>query len=83
MIDQTKGTVKDVVGKAQDAYGGAAGDAATQLEGKVQQAAGKLQKGYGDAMEGLRDAASSNPVATLAVAAGAGFVLGVMWSRRH
>jgi uncharacterized protein YjbJ (UPF0337 family) len=82
MMDQAKGTVKEVVGKAQDAFGGAAGEAATQFEGKVRQAAGKLQKSYGGAAEGLRDAVISNPVAALAVVAGVGFVLGAMWSRR-
>jgi uncharacterized protein YjbJ (UPF0337 family) len=82
MMDQAKGTVKDVVGKAEEAFGGAASDAATQLEGKVRQAAGKLQKSYGDAVDGLRDAASGYPITTLAAVAGVGFLLGVMWSRR-
>lgn len=82
MMDQAKGTVKDVVGKAQDALGGAAGDAATQIQGKARQAAGKVQKSYGEAVDGLRDAATSNPITTLAVVAGVGFFLGVMWSRR-
>jgi uncharacterized protein YjbJ (UPF0337 family) len=82
-MEQAKSTVKDVVGKAQDAFGGATGNGARQLHGKVKQAAGKVQKSYGEAVKGLRDAASSNPIAALAVAAGAGFVLGAIWSRRH
>lgn len=82
MMEQAKGTVKDLAGKAQDAFGGATGDTATQLHGKVQQAAGKVQMSYGEAVEGLRDAATSNPIATLAVAAGIGIVLGAIWARR-
>jgi uncharacterized protein YjbJ (UPF0337 family) len=82
MMDQAKGAVKDVVGKAQDAYGGATGDAATQLQGKIRQATGKLQESYGEAVDGLREQTAANPIATLAVAAGVGFVLGALWSRR-
>lgn len=82
MMDQAKGIAKDVVGKAQDAYGGAVGDVATQVEGKLRQAAGQAQKSYGDALSSFRENALSNPAATLAVVAGVGFLLGVMWSRR-
>ena len=87
MMEQAKGTVKDVVAKAQDAIAEAAGDAAAQMQKRARKAAGKmkksLQKSYGEAVEGLRDAATSNPAATLAVVAGIGFLLGVMWSRRE
>jgi uncharacterized protein YjbJ (UPF0337 family) len=82
MMDQAKGTVKDVVGRAQDAFGGAAEDAATQIAGKARQAAGKAQQSYGQAIVGLRDAATSNPIATMAAVAGVGFLLGIIWSRR-
>jgi uncharacterized protein YjbJ (UPF0337 family) len=82
MINQAEGVANDVVGKAQDAYGGATGDFATQLQGKARQAAGKAQKTYGEALSGMRDAAVSSPFATLAAAAGIGFVLGVIWARR-
>ena len=81
-MDQAKGVAKDVVGKAEDAYGGASGDFATQLRGKARQAAGKAQQNYGETLASVRDMAVSNPVASLAVAAGIGFMLGVMWTRR-
>jgi ElaB/YqjD/DUF883 family membrane-anchored ribosome-binding protein len=48
----------------------------------MHQAAGKLQRNFGEAVTGLLDAASSNPLATLAVVAGVGFMLGVAWSHR-
>lgn len=82
MLDQAKGVAKETIGKAQDAFGGATGDAATQLQGKVKQGVGKAQRTYGEAVSGFRDAAISNPTATLAVVASVGFLLGVMWSRR-
>jgi uncharacterized protein YjbJ (UPF0337 family) len=82
MLDQAKGIAQDVVGKAQDAFGGAAGDVVTQMAGKVRQGLGKVQRSYGDAVDGFREAAIENPLATLAVVAGVGFLLGVMWARR-
>jgi uncharacterized protein YjbJ (UPF0337 family) len=82
MMNQAKGVANDMAGKAQDAFGQAAGDAAAQLQGKIRQAAGKAQKSFGDALSEFRDAARSNPLATLAVIAGVGFLAGVLWSRR-
>ncbi len=82
MMDQAKGVANNVVGKAQDAFGGATGDVSTQAQGKLRQVAGKAQKNFGDAVSSFQDAALSNPVAALAVVAGVGFLLGVLWSRR-
>lgn len=82
MLDQAKGVANNVVGKAQDAFGGATGDVGTQVEGKFRQAAGKAQKNFGDAISGFQKAAVTNPVAALAVVAGVGFVLGALWARR-
>jgi uncharacterized protein YjbJ (UPF0337 family) len=82
MLDQAKGIAQDVVGKAQDAIGGATGDVGTQAEGKLRQGLGKAQRTYGDAVDGFREAAVENPLATLAAVAGVGFLLGVLWSRR-
>jgi uncharacterized protein YjbJ (UPF0337 family) len=82
MMDQAKGVANNVVGKAQDAFGGATGDMATQAQGKVRQAAGKAQKTFGDALSGFQDAALTNPIAAVAVVAGVGFLLGILWSRR-
>jgi len=49
--------------------------------GKIRQAAGKAQKSFGDAISDFRDAASSNPLATLAVIAGVGLIAN-SWSTR-
>lgn len=82
MMDQAKGAIQDGVGKAQEALGEAAGDVPTQVRGRVRQGAAKVQMSYGEAVSGLRDAATSNPITTMIVVAGVGFLLGVMWSRR-
>jgi uncharacterized protein YjbJ (UPF0337 family) len=82
MLDQATGMAKDVAGKFEDAYGAITGDIGAQAEGKMSQAAGKLQKNFGEAVAAFLDTASNNPVATLAVVAGAGFLLGVIWSQR-
>lgn len=82
MKDQIQGTVQEIGGKIQDAVGGATGDADVQAEGKVRQAAGKIQQSYGEALDSVREAAVTNPIATLAAVAGIGFLLGVLWSRR-
>ena len=82
MQEQVEGAAQEFGGKIQDAVGGATGDAGTQAMGKVRQAAGKLQQSYGDAVDSVREAAADNPIATLAVAVGLGFLLGALWSRR-
>lgn len=81
MLEKAEGTVQNIAGKIQDAVGGATGDTGTQLEGKARQAAGKAQAAYGDALNQVRESAVTNPVATIAIVAGLGFVLGALWAR--
>ena len=80
--DQIKGSIQDVAGKVQDAVGGATGDPGLQLKGKIRQAAGQLQDSYGEAIDSFREKAVENPLTTLALVGGIGFMLGVLWSKR-
>ncbi len=80
--DQIKGSIQDIAGKVQDAVGGATGDPGLQVKGKVRQAAGQLQQSYGEFLDNFRETAVANPLATLAVVGGVGFLLGVLWARR-
>ena len=82
MFEKTEGTLQDIAGRAQDAYGAATGDSAMQMEGKARQAAGRVQQTYGDALNQVREAAVQNPLGTAAAFAGVGFVLGALWARR-
>jgi uncharacterized protein YjbJ (UPF0337 family) len=82
MMENTEGTAQKWAGKAQNAIGEMTGDAATQLEGKARELAGRTQQSYGDALNMVRDFASTNPIATVAVAIGAGLLLGALLSRR-
>jgi uncharacterized protein YjbJ (UPF0337 family) len=81
MFEKTEGTVQNIAGKVQDAFGAATGDGEQQIKGKARQVAGKAQESYGEVLDTVRDAAVSNPLGTLAVVAGAGFILGALWSR--
>jgi uncharacterized protein YjbJ (UPF0337 family) len=82
MFEKTEGTLQDIAGRVQDAYGNATGDTATQMEGKVRQAAGRAQQTYGDVLNQVRESAVQNPLGTAAAFAGVGFVLGALWARR-
>jgi uncharacterized protein YjbJ (UPF0337 family) len=82
MFEKAEGTVQNIAGRIQDAVGGATGDASTQLEGKARQLYGKAQENYGDALNQVRESAVANPVATVAVVAGLGFLLGALWAKR-
>jgi ElaB/YqjD/DUF883 family membrane-anchored ribosome-binding protein len=78
MKNQTRDTIKDAV----DELGEAVGDAATQFQGSVRQVAGKAQENVKEAMAAMSDTLGSSPLATAAIAAGVGFILGMIWSRR-
>ncbi len=54
--DQVKGTVKDAVGKGQEAVGEATGNKKTEAKGLAKQAEGKVQKAVGDAKEAAKNA---------------------------
>lgn len=82
MFEKAEGTLQNIAGRVQDAVGGATGDTSTQVEGKARQLAGKAQQSYGDVLNQVRESAVTNPVGTLAVVAGAGFLLGALWAKR-
>jgi uncharacterized protein YjbJ (UPF0337 family) len=54
--DQAQGTVSDVKGKAQEAWGNVTGNEQDQAEGKGKQVKGDLQKGLGNVKDAVDDA---------------------------
>lgn len=82
MMEKAEGTAQKWVGKAQEAVGDVTGDAGAQIKGKAREVAGRTQECYGEALNMVRESAASNPVATIAVAAGIGFLLGALVTRR-
>ena len=78
-----EGVLHEVEGKVQNTAGTATGDAAAQLSGKAKELRGKAQQLCADTATVARDAVSNNPLGTLAVAVGAGLLLGALWSRNH
>ncbi|MEH3087867.1 MAG: CsbD family protein [Xylophilus ampelinus] len=82
MFEKTEGTIQNIAGRVQDAFGAATGDTGSQLKGKARQVAGDAQSAYGDVLNQVRESAVANPLATVATVAGVAFVLGAIWSRR-
>jgi uncharacterized protein YjbJ (UPF0337 family) len=90
--DTAKGAVTEGVGKVKDAAGGLTGDTSTQAEGKFDQLSGKAQRQFGDTvdeaqdqLEGVVSTIRDYPLAAVGIAAGVGFLLGMLLtpSRRH
>ena len=82
MLEQAQGTVNEIAGKVQGAFGRATDDTATHLEGQARETMGKAQQVYGDALDHVRESAVKNPLGTIAIAAGFGLVVGLLCSRR-
>lgn len=80
--NQFEGTVRHVAGKAEEAVGGAMGDTATEMRGKMRKVAGQAQNAMGDAVEHAREIATEQPLASILLAAGVGFVAGMLVARR-
>ena len=80
--NRVEGAARDIGGKVQDAVGGLAGDASTQVRGKVNQAAGQAQNLYGQAMDGVTEFAKEEPITALLTAVGVGLLLGFVIARR-
>lgn len=82
MEDQIEGGIKRAAGRVEDVLGAATADAGLQAKGKARQFAGQVQQQYGSAVDSLREQAVANPLATVAVALGVGFMLGAYWAKR-
>lgn len=80
--NQFEGTARDIGGRVEDAVGGLTGDTTTQVRGKVRQAAGQAQSMVGDAADTVRDFASEQPMGAVLLAAGIGFIAGMLLARR-
>lgn len=85
--NRVEGTVKNIGGKAQEAFGRVTGDTKSQAEGLANQATGAAQDLYGQAADTARDTAltfdkwlrnqiETQPYTTALAAVGIGWLLG-------
>ena len=90
MVDSNRveGAVKNVAGKAEEAFGKVTGDHSTEARGGARQAEGSVQNMYGEAVDQIKSATGEvckavekNPVGALLVAGAIGYVLAAL-SRR-
>jgi len=82
MFEKAEGVAQTVAGKIEEAAGAATEDSNLQARGRARRATGQVQQGYGEALDTVREVTSNSPITTLALAAGVGFVLGAVWTRR-
>jgi uncharacterized protein YjbJ (UPF0337 family) len=76
MSDSLQGSVRELGGRAQRAFGAATGDAATEASGLYNQAAGMAQRQGTHLAEVIRD----QPLLSAAVAIGLGYLIGRLTS---
>ena len=90
MVDENtvEGTARNIGGKIQEAVGDLAGDASTQIRGKINQTAGAAQTAIGGAADETRDLAlqlgneiRERPLMWTGIAVSIGFAIGCL-SRR-
>jgi uncharacterized protein YjbJ (UPF0337 family) len=70
--DKVQGMARDMAGRAQQAFGGAVGDAKTQAEGVYNQASGQAQEQAARLAEIIRD----QPLTAAVIALGIGYIVG-------
>ncbi|NML97522.1 CsbD family protein [Paraburkholderia sp. RP-4-7] len=73
-----EGTLREVAGDVQQAAGDLLHDASAQVSGTAKELSGKAQQLYADFAEVVRESTVERPFTALAIAAGVGFVLGVL-----
>jgi uncharacterized protein YjbJ (UPF0337 family) len=80
--NELKGAARELGGKAQEGLGEILGTPEDQIAGKIKQVAGQAQRAYGDTADEVSDYVRNQPLTALLMAAGVGFLLGVLLVRR-
>lgn len=57
--ERIEGRLRNIGGKAEEGFGKAVGDSATELQGRLKQAAGTVQETYGKTVDAAADGARS------------------------
>jgi ElaB/YqjD/DUF883 family membrane-anchored ribosome-binding protein len=76
-----EGATRESVGRMQQAYGEATGDAVSQVKGRANRILGVAQNAYGQAADRARDTdlwVSANPWPAAGVAAAIGLIVGLI-----
>jgi uncharacterized protein YjbJ (UPF0337 family) len=75
---KVEGTLQKSAGHVEETLGDALGDTGAQVRGKAKELSGKAQKLYGDLRDVVLDSTAERPLMVLGIAAGIGFVLGML-----
>jgi uncharacterized protein YjbJ (UPF0337 family) len=73
-----EGTAREAAGDVQQAAGELLADAGAKVSGTAKELSGKAQQLYADFADVVRESTVERPFAALAIAAGAGFILGAL-----
>ncbi len=84
-LNRVEGSVKNLAGKAEEAYGEATEDPSRQSSGRARQLAGDVQNVYGQTVDQIRSvgcelsgAVERNPLSSLLIAGAIGYLFAVI-----
>lgn len=82
IFDKAKGTVTESAGHVEETYGDVTDSLEHQLKGQAKQVCGKGMRVASQACDTVKQQIEGNPLASVAIVAGVGVVLGYLLGRK-
>lgn len=82
IFEKAKGAATESAGHVEETYGDATDSLDHQLKGQAKQACGKGMRAASQAVDTVKQQVESNPLASVAIIAGVGVVLGYLLGRK-
>ncbi|WP_072572385.1 CsbD family protein [Granulibacter bethesdensis] len=80
--EEFEGKAEELAGKVQEGIGRLTGDTETEIHGKARQRYGEAQSALAETCDTVKSFTADYPLTALGIAAGIGFLVGVITGRR-